>query len=697
MFKMCRSGRILIAALLAIGFLTTGLPQAAANPVARVPRFSHTSGFYQQEFSLVLTPPAPGGVIYYTLDGSEPDQHARVYKEPIPIVFAPDHDGDIAYIETTMERVPGYMQWLPPRAEPFKATVVRARYVIGGAEPSPVVTETFFTAPDIRSRFTLPVLAIATDPGGLFSDEEGIYVPGKIYADNNSDRWSYGQHPANYNQRGVEWERTAHLTWVDPRGTVGFAHEIGLRIHGAWSRVQPMKSLRIYSRTVYGEGSITYAFFAEGEARTYERLLLRNGGQDFYHAFMRDVLGQSLVSHLGLDVQEARPVVVFINGVYWGIHYVRERYDERYIEKYYTVPRDQVVLIENNGGLLAGLPEDRLLWYRLRDYLFEHSLVDDGHYQEVVSQIDLENYLDYLTVSIYSANQDWPGNNVRFWRIREPIQTGTVIEQADGRWRWLINDLDSGFREADYDMYELLARESTAWPTPAWSTIMFRRLMENPDFRVRYLNRLDYHLHTTFSPEHALAWIAHWEGLISLEMPRHIQRWRRPGSMEAWEASVDVLRRFVQMRPDFLRSQTEAFFGLDASCILTLRTDAMYGNSVRLNGIPVNGTEPWSGLFFAGQPVHLEAEPQFGYRFSGWELADGEQLAESAVIMSDDLALRPVFIRFFWAEPVFLLLFGVLVSGLLALWIRSLLRRRQERAHEQLLYWDRDQLEEQVD
>ena len=322
MQNIWRRIQVIAAVLLVASFLLASLPAVAANSIARAPRFSHPGGFYDREFSLVLAPPAPGGVIYYTLDGAKPNEESLVYTQPIPIVFSPDHDGGIAYIETTMDRIPRHMRWLEPAAEPFKATVVRARYVIAGAEPSPVVTQTYFADPDIHRRFTMPVIAIATDPEGLFSAETGIYVPGKIFADNDSDRWSYGQHPANYNQRGEEWERAAHLSWLDPQGQEGFAHDIGIRIHGAWSRVQTMKSLRVYARTAYGEGSITFPFFAEEQIQTYERLILRNGGQDFYRAYLRDAVGHSMMSHLDLAVQNTRPVVVFINGVYWGIHYV---------------------------------------------------------------------------------------------------------------------------------------------------------------------------------------------------------------------------------------------------------------------------------------------------------------------------------------------------------------------------------------
>ncbi len=49
--------------------------------------------------------------------------------------------------------------------------------------------------------------------------------------------------------------------------------------------------------------------------------------------------------------------------------------------------------------------------------------------------MDVNQYLNYLIAEIYSANADWPGNNLKLWRPRTP----------DGRWRWMLFDTDFGF------------------------------------------------------------------------------------------------------------------------------------------------------------------------------------------------------------------------------------------------------------
>ena len=53
-------------------------------------RFSRESGFYEEPFTLEMTAPF-GTEIYYTLDGSWPDENAILYTTPIYIDDATPH------------------------------------------------------------------------------------------------------------------------------------------------------------------------------------------------------------------------------------------------------------------------------------------------------------------------------------------------------------------------------------------------------------------------------------------------------------------------------------------------------------------------------------------------------------------------------------------------------------------------------
>ncbi|GAE86952.1 CotH kinase family protein [Acetivibrio straminisolvens] len=73
---------------------------------------------------------------------------------------------------------------------------------------------------------------------------------------------------------------------------------------------------------------------------------MRNAGNDWTGALFRDEMMQSLVSHLKLDTQAYRPCVVFLNGEYWGIYHIRERFDDKYLKEHYDLDDDKVAILD---------------------------------------------------------------------------------------------------------------------------------------------------------------------------------------------------------------------------------------------------------------------------------------------------------------------------------------------------------------
>ena len=57
----------------------------STTPVAAIPVFSVPSGMYFDSFDVTLTSDTPNAEIYYTTDGSDPDENATLYTAPIPV------------------------------------------------------------------------------------------------------------------------------------------------------------------------------------------------------------------------------------------------------------------------------------------------------------------------------------------------------------------------------------------------------------------------------------------------------------------------------------------------------------------------------------------------------------------------------------------------------------------------------------
>jgi hypothetical protein len=626
------------------------------------PVFSHSAGFYPDPFDLIISSTDSDVTIIYTLDGSDPDPEnlngktfgyknsypeaphsspgpmlysyytSNIYEHPIRIEDRTEQLEVLAQISSTFHANPLYF----PKTPIFKGTVVRARTVKEGAMPGAVVTRSYFVSPAEGNRFHLPVISLGIQPDYLFDYEKGIYVAGKIF-----DNWR-SSHPstgvtggsnANYHQRGENWEYPAHLELFDDGSNIPVINQnIGIRIHGGWTRALPMKSLRLYARSEYGESRFNHRVFPDQDYDSFNRLILRNSGNDFPNTMFRDAAIQAMVSHLDLDVLAYRPSVLFINGEYWGIHNIRERYDKHYLERVYGIDPDNIDLLNYVHGLGIDAREgDRDHYNSMISYINTNGVSSSLHYSHIQTLMDIENFTDYNIANIFVYNHDWPGNNTELWRQRNPYKPGAPVGH-DGRWRWLLFDTDYGLGWWNNNVRHntlAFATEAgrTGWPNPDFSTFLLRKLLENSNYRNFFINRFADLLNTTFLPQRTIGILKDMQAVIEPEMPDHILRWSMPASMEIWNQEIDIMRKFLLQRPRYQRQHIRQHFNLAGYTRLNIDISCSSQGYVKINtieilpstvGISLN-PYPWTGTYFQGVSVKLEAVPKPGYVFSGWE------------------------------------------------------------------------------
>jgi hypothetical protein len=638
---------------------------SSVNP----PGFSHDSGFYKKEFYLTLSSDEADGKIFYTLDGSDPALTPDFeplgttieYDQPILLQNRRDQPNVLANIRT----VSLWAEYVPP-SEVFKGNVIRAIVLDSMGNRSDVITQSYFIDEQMTDRYSMPIVSISTNPDYLFDDEIGIYVPGNLYIPLGPDqRWS--EDNSNFFQRGLKWERPVHFQMFDLNGNEVLGFDAGIRIHGNFTRLFNQKSLRLYAREEYdGKGLIGYDFFPDLNGRvsvnnveTFETLIIRNGGNSWLEAYFRDVLAHSLLEHTKLDIQGFMPVIVFINGEYWGIHNIRTRYDEHYFSSYYRIDPEELVVLNNAvGNLYVGNPGDEddfldLLKlidenYIENDYQTVDTLSNQDLYDEFVKRIDIDNYIDNHIAHIYFKNTDWPHNNVRIWRKNinpsDSIPVGNSDSQ-DGKWRWLFMDADHGFMNPSHNT--LL--HATTVNRYMFSTFLTRSLLENEQFRTQFINNFADHLNTSFREEVVLERIEELEKLYDPEIKEQIHRWGNlGGSYEAWQENVEEIREFARLRPMIIRQHIIDYFDLDDLTTLSIQTDPTKGyiriNTINLTENAVGVREPghWTGIYFKGIPVEIEAVAFEGYRFVRWEGIDTQSGNNEAlvIILNFDIDLK---------------------------------------------------------
>ena len=606
--------------------------------------------------------------IRFTLDGSEPISTSAEYSQSLVLVNRSDELNAIANITTTG---PGY--WTPPDGKVFKGTVVRAAAFAVDGTRSPVKTQSYFISSDVLTRYApLPIVSLSTDPGNFFnpisdSVKGGIYVLG----DNGAGDTSYPFFNANFWQ---DWERPLHLEYYLPNGQLGFQQDAGAQVSGGYSRGHNIKSINLYARSEYGANSFAYPVFPNRPYSAYRRLVLRASGNDYDGAYMRDDVLTGLLDTSGLSVGAGKPVIVFLNGEYWGIFHLRERTNQFYLADHFGVDRNKVDLLQyDTSDAVRGIVQPTVDvgsstgWNDLLSYFDTHemtdSLTDTVSYEYIKTQMDIDDFASYFAAQIYFNNRDWPANNNRFWRPNDPA-TGAV-----GKWKWLVWDVEYGYGRGEvpevalpsYNMLKTALGLQNDFANAPFSTLMFRKLVANPDFRNRFLARAADQMNLYFTAANVNARVDLYANPLGPLMPEHIRRWGYPMDLPKWQENVAAIRNFASQRVAFNRQHIQDQFGLTGTFTLSLSTDPGMG-SVRTTSLNLSGTitstqVPWNGVYFNNVPLQLSAVPKAGFKFDKWLITPTLNLATSqpvrttevftndiTVLTSQNLAYRAVFV-----------------------------------------------------
>jgi len=567
------------------------------------PIFSHEGGYYSDTINLQLYTKDNSLDIYYTLDGSEPTLKSNLYKGSIKIESREGEKNNLAQIKTS-ERY-NSINFEIGTDEVFKGTVVRAKTYKDGVFSDETVTNTYFINPE----YTLPIVSLVTDEDNLFGYEEGIYVPGQIYdiwrRNNKEVVLDSSPVPTNYNQKGKEWEREAHIEVFETNGERVVAQNVGVRISGAYSTKNDCKSLKIYAREDYDDKEqIEYNLFknlknnknSEEYIDQFKRIKLRNSGSDFKYTLFKDALVHSILEDTSIATQAYRPSVLFINGEYWGIHNIRENLDQYYVESHYGVDKDNVIIIDsiNKERMYVNVGEEKDIesYDNIIKFVQENDMSLQENYEYIKTKIDVENFIQYIVAQTYTNNIDWPQNNVKVWKSRNNTLDLNEGNYEDGKWRWMLFDTDHSFNDYESIRLEYILNpnmsledipESIKWvhrEEYEWSFILMQNLFKNEEFKNEFVQTFNYYLDTIFAPKNVVEKINEMALVLEPEIEEHFNRWElKPTKIRKlvnkligkeneevtdwkvyWKNEVDKLIEFAENRPIYIRQYLEENF-----------------------------------------------------------------------------------------------------------------------------------------
>ncbi len=495
----------------ACGYLPQSTPLAAngsqvlLSPAAGA-EYSVRGGLHAagESFSVSLSA-ALGARVYYTLDCTDPSEEKALYDgTPIPV------NG---------------------------TTILRTRVYQDGRLPSFMDTQSYLF--DVHAASEVPyVVSLVSDPDGLFSDERGIMVKGP----NATEKFPFGDTNKGANF-WMDWEREAHVELFTGSGENAVSQECGIKIHGRNTRAYELKSFKVKANGRYGADYFHYPIFHERPYDEYEAFVLRYSGQDFKYTFMRDAVLTDLASNTSVMYMEAEECICYLNGEYYSAMYIRENISPFSLARRegWVGQEQSLDLVKSGFYTIQGSNESYLA---LKAYLESHDNASQEVYDKIAAEVDIDNFIQYITMEIVYD----PPDTVNVKRYRNT--------DADGKWRWVIYDLDRAMRggENAADSFALLAQGTNAQ--------LFRAFMANSTLRDRFLDNLNAALSTYLSSQSLTDAVkAQYERLQPL-LPDYLQK--VGVSEKNYKGYIKSLLNAIRKRPALVLDYCAAYLHLSA-------------------------------------------------------------------------------------------------------------------------------------
>ncbi len=534
-----------------------------AEGYAQEPMFSLNSGFYNTPVSVTITNPnGPESQVYYTLDSSDPTTESTLY------------NGETIYI--------------------FQSTVVRARAFEPNKIPSPTNVATYFFNVD----HITPILSVTTDNNNLYGPT------------------------GNFDNPMNDWLKAAHMEYFDsiPTHPLLFSQPCGMIQDGGWggSRTQPQRSFRLkLTDGVLGEDPIEYEIIPYLPDRdVYSDFYLRNGSNQYLTLPYKDAAQVKMMAGETNNYYSAwRPISVYINGQYFGLYELREKFNtEKFkIEDNATESTVEILSISAfYGFVFRAVKGDVDHYWEDYDAYWQIDTQDENYWEETDQYFDLKYYTDYIIGETWMGNVDWPGNNIKIYR-----------SDATGyRWRFCLIDLElsllpNSWTDCYSDHIDYMLGQGTGNPFIA----MWNRGLENEQYKNYFINRYADLMNTTYATSKLLEIETDFFNQTVVEMANEYQRWADPWNVPGWLNYFNenhlVFQSELACRSEQVRNHVEDNFDLDGQVEVTINVSPAGAGRIVLNTITPENL-PWTGIYFDGVPVTMTAVANPGYSFDHW-------------------------------------------------------------------------------
>ncbi len=511
--------------------------------------FSLAGGFYEELQSLAIASSAPDSRIYYTLNGAAPTQQSLLYTSPLQI---------------------------------SSTQVVRARAYENGKFAGPINSSTFWIG---ETPSTVPTVSLIFDPATFFDSEIGIYS--NVF-------------------KGME--APLSMEFYEPNGELGFKVNAGAKIAGEniWRFAQ--KPLNITLRGKYGDDLIPYQLFPNERVGYFGQLALRNGGDNWYNAMIRDAMTPAIAEgFIKSEIQNYRPCVAYFNGAFWGIYNIREKLDPTYFAQKFHLNSGEYDYLEyaHTIGNVTSLVVDEgsdLDYKTLLQFVADNDLALPENYLLIGEMMDLDNFIDYLIFQNYTYNSSW-SHNREFWKAKTP----------GAKWRWVIADLDRGLNMSNIN--------STLIDNIIDGYSIAGALIKNTEFKRKLVQKHAALMSSAFYPGRIAEIVDAYALEVEDVIDRHIERWASQGgisSRASRQAELDEIKQFANERGTAVYEGLSSHLGLTGTELLHLNVQPSESGVILVEGAPWAPQWTKTMRLFKDLDAHVSIQPKPGFQFSHW-------------------------------------------------------------------------------
>ena len=330
-------------------------------------------------------------------------------------------------------------------------------------------------------------------------------------------------------------------------------------VPGYYSLDLPQKSLHISA----ADGSFDYPLFDTRPFEAYHAIELSNGNGDGVFTRIATGVQTTLLEGVpGLDITLPawKPVVVYINGEYWGHYNMRETMDAQTICRYEGLDPAQAdeILIASKSRSSTGYNSYRNLLSEL-EASSPNTNPEDKAFLE--ASIDVDSFLSWFASAMYMGDSD--------------VGEVCLYQTPDGKWQCIASPSGFGLFLAKFNASASYTKED-GMTAALHDNTAFRKILEIDEYRDLFLTKLGA-LYQALPTETMQAALDDCAAMIEAEMPAHFDRWAAQhvpainhelpnepaAALEYWRGRIARMHDgTMTMRPYYVYIQTQEAFNL---------------------------------------------------------------------------------------------------------------------------------------